>query len=341
MNPKQVHKYLQRYLETTECDVLEKSPAHFLVKLSPRADRQLTNRPYYWGFVDRTGVEPETMSLLMVTHKEKYEREAEKKRQAEAAQAQEEGRSPATSTVEPVRRAGYLDSLLNQATARVPRADYHYGSGKLEQLFASAKEEGSYLCLFQEPDKRAQSPLESTPYTGWLGINYKVEFACDLLREEIHTIGISLNTGSHVENFYEHLAGLKLTPRIPANVHMARQALSLSKAMQTAEQIMERKLATYDYTWATAARERLELELATIKHYYEPLLRQAQLDKSVAHKPAVPKRKLADTTAASGVELGTLTEQYAQREKEIRWQYEPRVNLQVINCGIFYLPGIE
>lgn len=47
MNSKQVHKYVNRYLEATDCSIIEKSPAHFTVKLSPEADRELTNRPYY------------------------------------------------------------------------------------------------------------------------------------------------------------------------------------------------------------------------------------------------------------------------------------------------------
>ena len=44
MNEKQVHKFVQRYLESTGCHILEKSHAHFQVKLSPRADREL-NQP--------------------------------------------------------------------------------------------------------------------------------------------------------------------------------------------------------------------------------------------------------------------------------------------------------
>ncbi|MCY9739798.1 YqhG family protein, partial [Paenibacillus thiaminolyticus] len=66
MNTEQVRDYVLRYLEATDCHILEKSPAHVTVKLSERADRVLTNRPYYWGFIDRTGAEAETMRFTFV-----------------------------------------------------------------------------------------------------------------------------------------------------------------------------------------------------------------------------------------------------------------------------------
>ncbi|MEI2396706.1 YqhG family protein, partial [Paenibacillus phytohabitans] len=62
LTPVEVRKQVMDYLEATECTILESSPLHVTVKLSPRADRMLTDRPYYWGFVERTGVDPETLS---------------------------------------------------------------------------------------------------------------------------------------------------------------------------------------------------------------------------------------------------------------------------------------
>src|SRR5690625_3845349 len=62
----EVKQFVDRYLETTGSDVVEKQPGYVTVRLSPTADRALTNRPYYWNFVDRTGVEPETMTFTFV-----------------------------------------------------------------------------------------------------------------------------------------------------------------------------------------------------------------------------------------------------------------------------------
>ncbi|MFC4777276.1 YqhG family protein [Paenibacillus sp. GCM10023252] len=313
MNEKLIHKFVHRYLEATGCTIVEKSPAHFTVKLSPQADRQLTNRPYYWSFVDRTGAEPETMSYLLVIDKDKYDAAMEEPAKEEPpADAQE---AAAQSIIG--RSLGYVHGSLN-TVRRIPREDLHFGSRKLEQLFDSSREGGSYVYLFQEPDRRAASPLSSVPYTAWLGVNMKVEFACDRKREEIHSFGVSLATGHCVEGFHEQLLGLKLTPRLPANVHLTKNGISYSKALAIMEGLLEKKLKTYDYSWAADAAARLQEELERVEGYFEPLLASA-LEEN--REP--------------------IQEQYTQRLAEIKWQYEPRVTASTINCGIFHLAGID
>lgn len=314
MNAKQVHKYIHRYLEATNCSIIEKSPAHFTVKLSPEADRELTNRPYYWSFVDRVGAEPETMTYLLVTDKEKYEA-AQQKEQQPPAEAKTDGQTAAADAAL-ARSFGFINTSIN--APRIPREDMYFGSRKLEQLFSAAKSKGSFVYLFQEPDKRRENPYVSTPYTAWLGVNMRVEFACDRKREEIHSFGVSLATGFCVDDFHNRLLNLRLTPRLPANVHVTKNGITMGKAQTIIEQTLERKLKTYDYKWAADASARLEEELERIHSYYEPLIEHA-LDEN---KPAVQ-------------------EQYEQRKAEIRWQYEPRVTASAINCGIFHLEGIE
>ncbi|ANY70032.1 hypothetical protein BBD42_28670 [Paenibacillus sp. BIHB 4019] len=399
MNEKQVHKFVQRYLEATQCQVLEKSPCHFTVKLSPDADRELTNRPYYWSFVDRTNAAPETMTYLLVTDREKYDAaqagtlpaqqrlpggavgaadivagaqgnagaaalpgaassvrpdsgigsvsakaspspaapahgNAAGSASASPAVSSSGAAESADSSANPAaagtgqaaaadaalgRSLGFVHGNINQTGLRIPREEMYFGSRKLDQLFGAAKSKGSYVFLFQEPERGAASPYSSTPYTAWLGINMRVEFACDRKREEIHSYGISLATGHCTEQFHDRLQRLRLTPRLPANIHLAKNGLSFNKALSIMEQALERKLRSYDYEWAGAATERLEEELERIRLYYEPLIEHA-----------------ADDELKQSVR-----EQYEQRQSEIRWQYEPRVTASAINCGIFHLEGIE
>lgn len=316
MNEKQVHKFVHRYLEATECSILEKSPAHFTVKLSPSADRELTNRPYYWSYVDRTGVDPETMTFLFVTDKEKYEASIATPEPSPAPAGNRLDGTAAAADAAIGRSMGFVHGSLSPV--RMPREDLHFGSRKLEQLFTAAKSLGSYVNLFQEPDKRAHNPFQSTPYTAWLGVNLRVEFACDRKREEIHSYGISLATGQCVEQFYDRLQGMKLTPRLPANVHITKNGLSYAKALAIIEQSLERKLKSYDYSWAVDASARLDEELERIDSYYTPQLNHAEAEFKEA-----------------------IEEQYAQRRSEIKWQYEPRVTSSAINCGIFHLEGID
>ncbi|GFN33862.1 YqhG family protein [Paenibacillus xylaniclasticus] len=318
MNERQVHKFVQRYLEATGCTILEKSPAHFKVKLSPAADRALTNRPYYWSFVDRTGAEPETMSMLFVTDRSKYdaiEAEDEAKQQAAQSGNSSDKLSPAAEAALG-RSFGFVHGTMN--TIRMPREEMYFGSRRLDQLFAASQAGGSYVYLFQEPERKPALPYDSTPYTAWLGVNLRLEFACDRKREELHSFGVSLATGQCVEKFHDRLLDLKMTPKLPPNVHVTKNGISLGKAVSIIEQTMERKLKQYDYEWAVQASKRLDDELARIKHYYEPLIETATEE----HKPSI-------------------MEQYNQRQAEIRWQFEPRVTASAVNCGIFHLAGID
>lgn len=317
MNEKQVHKFVNRYLEATECSILEKSPNHFTVKLSPHADRELTNRPYYWSFIDRVGAEPETMTYLFVTDKNKYDAAEEIKQAAAVQQDEAAAVQNAAADAALGRSLGFMHGSL-AVPARVPREDLYFGARKLDMLFDAAKAKGSFVYLFQEPDKRSSNPFASTPYTAWLGVNMRVEFACDRKREEIHSYGISLATGQCIEHFYDQLLTYKLTPRLPANIHITKNGLSFNKALGILEQTLERKLRSYDYSWAEDASARLEEELARISGYYEPLIQNGLAE----NKPAIE-------------------EQFAQRQSEIRWQYEPRVTASAINCGIFHLEGID
>ena len=335
MNAKQIHRFVERYLEATGCAILEKSHAHFKVKLSPAADRELTNRPYYWSFVDRTGVEPETMSLLLVTDPAKYdamtaEADAAKGRRsgkggakeeaanaAPGAQGAAEGGSGAAGQAGMAalsRSFGFVPAGLG---ARMPRDDLYFGSRRLEQIFAAARRGGRFVCLFQQPDERALHPFESYPCTPWLGVNVKVGFVCDMKREEMHGFGVSLATGTVVEQFFDRLKGLRLTPRLPANVHVTGASLSLRKAADLIEQALMRKLKACDYGWADAANERLREELAQLAHYYEPLIE-----------------------AADGEQKAQISAQYEARKEEIRWQLKPRVTAEVVNAGLFHLCGL-
>nr|WP_313780205.1 YqhG family protein [Paenibacillus larvae] len=66
MKTEQIEQFVMRYLESYNCQIIEKTREYVTVKLSPEADRELTGRPYYWSFVERTGVEPETMTYTWI-----------------------------------------------------------------------------------------------------------------------------------------------------------------------------------------------------------------------------------------------------------------------------------
>lgn len=351
LSPQQVRTQVMDYLEATECSIIESSPLHVTVKLSPRADQMLTDRPYYWSFVERTGVEPETLSFTFVFDPERYDARQEAALPAArpsspppaprsagtGGPAAVQGRSDAEAGAEPAgtidaRSVGTpapagqpQDSILSRYFGIVPalprigpgmirREDVIYGSKRLRQIWAAAREEGKCLYLFEDAGSRQRMTLFSAAYEPWLGVCYKVEMSCDLKREEMHFMAISLVSGAITYDFAGKLAPLKLTPRLPENVHVEPMGMSVIDGAEQLERSLTSHLATMDYKWAEEARKRLTMELEIIDAYYVTLLKEPDEEK---HKE--------------------IEEQYARRRQETVWQYEPQISVSAVTSGLFHL----
>lgn len=368
MNLDQIRSFVLTYLEAYQCDIVEKAPTHVTVKLSVEADKELTNRAYYWGFVERTGAPAETMTMTFVFDPPAYQA-AKQAKPFTAGSGAGRGTPPAPGTGAAVAAAtaapggapgagGTSDSILGRyfgfvptaVSVRVPTDDVTFGSRRLLQLFQSAKARGRFVRLFEEPPggegetvatgttaaarsgaaagsaartgaaRRAGAAGAAVPappaatYETWLLVNYKVELVCDMKRSEIHSLAISLATGRIRERFYDEVLSRKLTPRLPDNVRLLPDALPLEEAAARLEAHLERTIHGYDHSWADRANEQLRDELARIDGYYGSLLKSVEPDKRAE------------------VEV-----QYDNRKREIDWQYRPRVEASVINCGLFHL----
>ncbi|WP_422657623.1 YqhG family protein [Paenibacillus sp. EC2-1] len=309
MTPQEVQQHFMAYLEATECTVIEKSPEHVTVKLSPQADKMLTNRPYYWGFVERTGAPAETLSFSFVFDPPKYDERLLKQTELSPTKPQAGAQDPLLS-----RYYGSAPILPVIGPGRIQREDILYGSRRLAQIWDASREEGNYMFMFEQPADPQRPKARSAPYEQWLGICFKAEFSCDLKREELHFLGISLSRKTIVENFPAHLDGRNLTPRLPENVHVRPAAVTLSQAASMLEDHLINKLSKLDYSWAEQAKVRLAEELAIVDSYYQDLLNEPDEEKKSA-----------------------IQQQYQSRRSEMEWQYSPKVSLSAITCGMYHL----
>ncbi|WP_228469255.1 YqhG family protein [Paenibacillus sp. JNUCC31] len=280
MSPHEVQAYVLTYLETLDCQIMERSPAHVTVKLSPEADKALTNRPYYWGFVERTGAPAETMSFTFVFDPDAHQQamEAAEAKAAQLAPPPSPGANPGSPEAPKDtilgRYFGIVPSLPQLGPGRILKEDVVYGSRRLQQIFNAAREGGEYVNLFEQAAKRQLRATAPAVYEPWLGVCFKVEFACDLKREELHFIGISLRTGEIVEKFGSKLNKRDLSPRLAENMHVQTAKVSLADAGAALESHLTNRLLELDYSWAEKAKERLDLELAVVDTYYEAVLRE-------------------------------------------------------------------
>ncbi|WP_338708362.1 YqhG family protein [Paenibacillus amylolyticus] len=288
MSPHEVQAYVLTYLEALDCQIMERSPAHVTVKLSPEADKALTNRPYYWGFVERTGAPAETMSFTFIFDPDSYQQAIEAA-EAKAAQASPpavpnpdgtNGVTNGSPQGEPPKETilgryfGITPSLPQLGPGRILREEVVYGSRRLQQIFGAAREGGAFVNLFEQAAKRQLRATAPAVYEPWLGVCFKVEFACDLKREELHFLGISLRSGEIIEKFGTKLNRRDLSPRLAENMHVQTAKVSLFDAGAALESHLTNRLLELDYSWAEKAQERLDLELDVLDTYYEAVLRE-------------------------------------------------------------------
>jgi hypothetical protein len=334
MNKRQIQTFVMRFLEAYNCSIIEKTPAYVTVKLSPEADKEMTGRPYYWSFVERTGAPPETMTYTLVLDPEQMKAEPKPGLKPGTAvagpPANARPSAPAdgahgASTLQAgtgASAAGGADSILGRyfgfvptaVTARVPKDEVIYGSRRLEQLFGIVKTKGRFVHLFEEPFLLQSPPHPTLIYDTWLCINYKVELACDRKRSEIHSVAIQLHSGEIRENFHQQLLTKSMSPRLPVNFQVLPDKISLPKAVSALEMVLEHKIGQYDHRWADEANEQLREELVRIESYYGGMLQSVEPDQR-------------DEVEA----------QFRNRQEEINWQYRPRILVSVINGGLFHL----
>lgn len=306
MNTKQIQKYVMDYLECTSCHILEKSPTRVTVKLSPEADKALTNRSYYWSFVDRTGADPETMTFTFVF--DEPSGDANPSNIVPKPSAKVQGQTGSDSILE-----RYFGFVPTSAQGKSIEEKLTYGSSRLQQIFQSVKNQGQYVLLYEKPMNNLRDSLQTTELSSWLGVNYKIEFTCDMKRDELHSLGISLSTGEITEHFHDYVLTRDLSPKLPQYAHI-KESISLERAKVELEKHMINKLLAYDHNWALKAKERMQMELERMESYYQDLIQAAEND----HKQEI-------------------IEQYQNRLEEIEWQYQPNIIVSVINCGIFQL----
>ena len=163
MTPQEVQQHFMAYLEATECTVIEKSPEHVTVKLSPQADKMLTNRPYYWGFVERTGAPAETLSFNFVFDPEKYDERLAKARKPKPKRS--------LPRLRRIRSWPAFTGMLRFCPSSVPAA---FSGRTLATAaagwpkFGMLPEEGKCVYLFQQRDTEPRpEPVPRRMSSGW------------------------------------------------------------------------------------------------------------------------------------------------------------------------------
>jgi hypothetical protein len=188
-----------------------------------------------------------------------------------------------------------------EAPEHLKGENIYFGSPRLHQIFQSTKNLAGYIRLYEN---RSLAHQKQTPLLPWLGMNVKISYQCDRKRDVFKSIGLQLINGQMVEDFYDKLLSIPLTPKIPDYSFTLSPLVMPKSGMLRIENYLRNNLSREDHTWADEARQRWQKDLELLDHFYE-----GEEEK----------------------------ESYQIEKKALQDQYEPKIKISIINGGLFYL----
>lgn len=178
----------------------------------------------------------------------------------------------------------------------------HFGSPRLHQIFQVTKKLSSYVRLFQVVKGNNH---QHVPLHPWLGLNIKVSYQCDRKRDEFHSIGLHLISGKMVQDFHWSIEKLEMSSKIPDFSFTLSPLIKPQSGLGRIQQLIEQHVRDQDDTWANDAHKRWKQDQALLDHFYEG--------------------------------LDEYPETYYKEKQAIQEQFEPIVQVDVINGGLYYV----
>lgn len=179
----------------------------------------------------------------------------------------------------------------------------HFGAPRLHQIFDSTKKLARYIRLYQNTNPLLQSG--NTALYPWLGLNLKISYKCDRKKDVMMSLGLQLINGMIIEDFQEKIEMLELTPKIPDLAFTMSPLVKPQNGINRLQQYVRGYVETDNHSWADEAKERWAEDLSLLDSFYD----------GIDEKP----------------------ESYEIEKEALKEQYEPKVIVEIINGGLFYL----
>ncbi|MDQ0208998.1 YqhG family protein [Alkalicoccobacillus murimartini] len=178
----------------------------------------------------------------------------------------------------------------------------HFGSPRLHQFFESTKSLGSFIRMYEETTTSAQ---QSIPLQPWLNVNAKVSFQCDRKKDVLLSLGLNLIHGQIVSGFHSLITNIPLTPKLPDYCFTLASLIKPGSGLVRLQKMIQTFAKNEPDDWAVTARERWSQDAELLESFYE--------------------------------EYDEKPESYELEKQALQEQYEPHINVEMINGGIFYL----
>jgi hypothetical protein len=184
---------------------------------------------------------------------------------------------------------------------KIKAEQIHFGSPRLHQIFNSTRDLGSYVRLYEV----VNSSGIRTSLHPWLNINAKIEYKTNLSKQQLLSIGINLISGKIVFDFIDLVNRRNLTSKIPDYCFTLSPLITPKSGINRIRTVIEHVINTNDNNWINDANNRIDHDLNLLNAFYE------------------------DETE--------ITEEYTREKEAIQELFNPQINVEPVNGGIFYL----
>lgn len=182
----------------------------------------------------------------------------------------------------------------------------HFGSYRLNQVFNVTKQQGSIVHLFE---KVRDNDRTKTILTPWLGVNFKVTYASDQTKETLYSLGMNLMTGQIIDGFQESVENREFDVEMSAHTFNLPYTIKPLRALGRLEGMIIDLIKQDDHQWIDEATSRWKKDQRVLEYFYE----------GVEHRP----------------------ESYEVEKKAMEEQYSPKIVIEIINGGLFYVTAIH
>lgn len=177
----------------------------------------------------------------------------------------------------------------------------HFGSPRLHQIFQTAQNLGKHSLLYEAVETNGPSQ----PLKPWLVVNGSVSYCCDHKKDHFFSLGLSLITGEMVDEMQTKLENKTFKEQIPNYCFTISPIIKPSSGMDRIKRYLTEREEQKQHDWAHEALERMKNDEELLESFYE-----------------------------GEEEKG---ETYLQEKEAIKGQYEPAIEISIINGGLFYL----
>lgn len=175
----------------------------------------------------------------------------------------------------------------------------HFGSPRLRQIWNYITSKEKYVLLFEEINTDKNTALYP-----WLLLNIKISYQGMQKKEEIISIGIQLLNGRMVVNMMEELHRIPLKQQVSNFCYTLSPLISLKNGYARIEKVILDYIENQSHEWADEAKRKLKEEIELLQHFYADQSNDTILQKEI---------------------------------EELKNRYEPEINIEVMNGGLFYL----